>query len=165
MSLRWISLVFLTAFAPISAAAEDVKIEKGARLFASLCAKSPSTMERRATEIVQDEYGGKGFVIPGEHVISGVIREAIITYNTPAYTKSNQYTCSVHAFRVDKAAAVDAWLKAFSAAKSKSVRLTPVSSLGKSELAKWNVKGLGSNATLTAKSIKRGGAQLVLSWN
>mgnify|MGYP001090713228 CR=1 FL=1 len=164
-AMRSIFLIAALICAPFAVQAEDLKIEKGARLFARQCAMGTRNMEARAVEIIREEYDGKGFVFAGEHTISGKLEHAILTYNTPAYTKSGRFECSVHAFNVDKATAINAWFSAFAAAKPGSVRLTRDPNLAKRELAKWKVSGIGTNATLVAQSIKRGGALLKLSWN
>ncbi|WP_049644061.1 hypothetical protein [Candidatus Rhodobacter oscarellae] len=143
---------------------EEVKIEKGARLFAELCAKSPSTMEQRLVSIIASEYQGNGIVIPGKHTISGALRQAILTYNTPSYTKNKTFECSVHAFRVGNSEAINAWVQAFVKAKPSSWRLSKVAPVASNEMARWSVSGVGRNGFLSAKSIKRKGALLSLSW-
>ena len=147
------------------ASAEDVKIEKGARLFAEVCASSLPSMsdtEQKALTVVTREYGGNGFALAGKEVMTGAVREAIITYRTSKILKDGKNQCSVHAFRVDPNEAYKAWVGAFKAAKPKSVSMRKTEREG--TVAAWKISGSKSNMVLEARQVKRKGFALILTW-
>lgn len=165
------ALLALSLPGALCAQTPQQKTAQAAGIFAELCGAAlpgMSGLEGKVRALSKASFANSGGIDqPGIFVQGGSISTGIgFSTGTPAWKSSDgKFFCQTSVFDINRTAAVDQIVAAFTKAKPASVTLTPVTPAPSGTIAAWAVTGARSGMQLTARRETRSGVELRLDWD